>query len=67
MISSDEAEMKESKNIAKGSKRYSSSHSIAYFVIVCLIGLITGVVATARGTDLLGLFIVLLGFAAIVF
>ena len=66
MITLSKAEVKESENIAKGSKRYSSPHSVAYFIVICLISLVTGAIATARGTDLLGIFIVLLGFAAIV-
>ena len=66
MITLSKAEVKESENIAKGSKRYSSPYSVAYFIVICLISLVTGAIATARGTDLLGIFIVLLGFAAIV-
>jgi len=66
LITLSEAEIKERGNIAKGSKRYSSPYSVACFVIVCFVSLATGVLATARGTDLLGLFIVLLGFAVIV-
>ncbi|MEG3065046.1 hypothetical protein [Acetomicrobium sp.] len=63
MISSSEAEVKDRGEMAK----YAKPHSVAYFIVVSLLGVITGAVATARGTDLLGLYIVLLGFAAFVF
>ncbi len=63
MISSSDTEVKDRGEIAK----YTKPHSVAYFIVVCLLGAITGAVATARGTDLLGLYIVLLGFAAFVF
>ncbi len=66
MISSHEAEIRESEDVAKALVGHLNPHYVAYFMIVCLIGLITGAVATARGTDLLGLSIVLLGFATIV-
>ena len=63
MISSSEAEVKDRGEMAK----YAKPHSVAYFIVVCLLGVITGAVATARGTNLLGLYIILLGFAAFVF
>jgi len=66
LITLSEAEVKENEDVSKGSKRYSSPYSVVYFMIICFISLVTGALATARGTDLLGLFIVLLGFAAIV-
>ncbi|WP_213697473.1 glycosyltransferase family 39 protein [Acetomicrobium sp.] len=63
MISSSDTEVKDRGEIAK----YTKPYSVAYFIVVCLLGAITGAVATALGTDLLGLYIVLLGFAAFVF
>lgn len=66
LISLHEAEIRESENVAKASAGHLNPHYVAYFTVICLISLITGAVATARGTDLLGLFIVLLGFAAMV-
>ncbi len=67
MISSSDAEVKDGEEITKGWDKYSKPYSVAYFIVVCLFGAITGAVATALGTDLLGLYIVLLGFAAFVF
>ena len=67
MISSSDAEVKYGEEITKDWDKYSKPHSVAYYIVVCLLGAITGAVATALGTDLLGLYIVLLGFAAFVF
>jgi len=64
LVSSSKTEVKDGEEITKGWEKYSKL-PITCFVVICLIGLITGSVATARGTDLLGLFIVLLGFAAL--
>lgn len=65
MISSSDAEVKDGEEITKDWDKYSKPHSVIYFIVICLIGFLTGFFATARGTDLLGLFIVLLGFASL--
>jgi len=47
-------------------ENHSKPSTIGPFMVVCISGLVTGSVATARGRDLLGLFIVLLGFATLI-
>ena len=63
MVSSSEIKDAQAAN---NWENHSKPSTIGPFIVVCLSGLVTGSVATARGRDLLGLFIVLLGFATLI-
>ncbi len=63
MVSSSEIKDAQAAN---NWENHSKPSTIGPFMVVCISGLVTGSVATARGRDLLGLFIVLLGFATLI-